>query len=123
VPKPTLQVSHTVIGVAPSSCRALVNEFRVPIRGRCAYESAARVRRRALQLHDGNEVGYPNWSHDGKYLYYDTSSETEPGFYRVRISDRKTERITMFENTHRVSWLFGCWSGLALMIHLSCHVT
>jgi hypothetical protein len=57
-------------------------------------------------------VGYPNWSRDGKYLYYDTQSGNEPGFYRVRISDRKIERIVSFRDIARESYLFGPWAGL-----------
>jgi Tol biopolymer transport system component len=64
------------------------------------------------ELTAGGEIGYPNWSHDGKYLYYDTSLGNESGFYRVRVSDHRTERITTFENIHRASWILGPWSGL-----------
>jgi Tol biopolymer transport system component len=65
------------------------------------------------ELAAGGEVGYPNWSHDAKYLYYDSSAGNETGFYRIRISDHKIERITTLQDIHRASWLFGPWSGLA----------
>ena len=61
------------------------------------------------KLTAGERVGYPNWSQDGKYLYYDTSS----GFYRIRITDHKIDRMTTLQDIHRASWIFGTWSGLA----------
>ncbi len=33
-------------------------------------------------------VGYPSWSRDGQYIYFDTFLEREPAFFRVRASDR-----------------------------------
>jgi hypothetical protein len=59
------------------------------------------------ELMTGVQVGYPNWSHDGKYIYYDTQPGNEAGFYRVRIGDRKIERLTIFKNTRRVFWILG----------------
>ena len=41
------------------------------------------------------KVAYPNWSRDGKYVYFDDPYTGEPAIYRVRISDRKTEFVTL----------------------------
>jgi eukaryotic-like serine/threonine-protein kinase len=57
-------------------------------------------------------VGYPNWSRDGKYVYYDAGSGDQAGFYRVRISDHKVERIINLKDTRRTGFL-GSWAGLA----------
>jgi eukaryotic-like serine/threonine-protein kinase len=66
------------------------------------------------ELTSGPQVGYPNWSHDGKYIYYDTQLGNEAGFYSVRISDHKVERITNFKDVQRASCgPFGAWAGLA----------
>lgn len=40
---------------------------------------------------------YREWSHDGRYLYFDSSAEKVPGVFRVRISDRKVERVCNLE--------------------------
>src|SRR5262249_55198382 len=45
------------------------------------------------ELTGGGPIGYPNWSGDGKYIYYDAGTGDQAGFYRVRISDHKVERI------------------------------
>jgi eukaryotic-like serine/threonine-protein kinase len=56
-------------------------------------------------------VGYPNWSRDGKYVYYDAGSGDQAGFYRVRISDHKVERIINLKDIRRTGFL-GPWAGL-----------
>jgi Tol biopolymer transport system component len=38
-------------------------------------------------------VGYVNWSTDSKYIYLDTGLGSSPAFYRVRVADRKVERV------------------------------
>jgi hypothetical protein len=65
------------------------------------------------ELTSGTQVGYPNWSHDGKYLYYDNQPGKDAGFYRVRISDHNVERIISLKDVRRASWLFGSWGGLS----------
>jgi len=64
------------------------------------------------ELTSAVSIGYPSWSHDAKYLYYDAQPGTEAGLYRVRISDRKVERIATFKDIRRASGIFGSWSGL-----------
>ena len=57
--------------------------------------------------------GYPSWSHDGQYLYFDKSSNDDPALFRVRISDRKLERVASFKGVRRFLGQFGSWAGLA----------
>ena len=54
------------------------------------------------------QVGYPSWSHDSKYIYFD-SPEGEPGFYRVRVADHKLEKLFSLKNVR----LPDLWTGLA----------
>jgi len=58
-------------------------------------------------------VGYPNWSGDGRYLYFHAILETEEGYYRVQISDRKLERILSLKGFQAAVGPFGNWSGIA----------
>jgi Tol biopolymer transport system component len=54
------------------------------------------------------------WSHDGKYLYFDSTAEGEPAFYRVEIKDHKLERVTSLKDVKRpTSQAWGAWIGLA----------
>jgi eukaryotic-like serine/threonine-protein kinase len=64
-------------------------------------------------LTSGIYVGYPNWSHDGTYIYFDSEIGDKAGFYRVRVSDRNVERLVDFKNVRRVVGTFGSWGGLA----------
>jgi len=59
-------------------------------------------------------IGYPSWSHDGQYLYFDTTLNDDPAFFRIRISDRKLDRLVSLKGVQRF-WaeLGGQWTGLA----------
>ena len=56
-------------------------------------------------------IGYPNWSRDSKFIFFDTDGK-EPAFYRVRISDRKVEQLVSLTNIRRTGTFV--WTGLAL---------
>jgi serine/threonine protein kinase/Tol biopolymer transport system component len=58
-------------------------------------------------------AGYPRWSRDGKYFYSDTGGfGKEPIFYRIRMTDRKFERLFSLKGVRR-PFFFGTWAGLA----------
>ena len=58
-------------------------------------------------------IGYPSWSHDGQYIYFDTSFNEDPGFFRIRVADRKLEKLCSLKDVRRLSSNFGSWAGLA----------
>jgi DNA-binding winged helix-turn-helix (wHTH) protein/WD40 repeat protein len=58
-------------------------------------------------------AAYPNWSHDGSYVYFINPYIAEPAVYRIRISDRKLELVTTLSR-QRLGWnIVGKWTGLA----------
>ena len=57
-------------------------------------------------------IGCPNWSHDGKYLYFDTMLSDDPALFRIRISDRKMERVADLKGVRHFLGQFGSWTGL-----------
>ena len=57
-------------------------------------------------------IGYPSWSHDGQYLYFDSILTEDPEFFRVRISDRRLERVASLKDIHRYWGANAEWSGL-----------
>ncbi|HEV3277299.1 MAG TPA: protein kinase [Terriglobia bacterium] len=65
------------------------------------------------ELTSGIYAGYPNWSRDGKYVYFDSEVGDRTGFYRVRLSDRKLERLVDFKNIRRAVGSLGSWGGLS----------
>ena len=58
-------------------------------------------------------IGYPSWSHDGQYLYFDAIFREDPAFFRVRISNHQLERLANLKDIHRFWGMFAEWSGLA----------
>ncbi len=58
-------------------------------------------------------VNYMSWSRDGKYVYFDSTSPTDPAIYRVRIGDRKLERIASLKDIRREWGSWFPWFGLA----------
>ena len=57
-------------------------------------------------------IGYPSWSHDGQYLYFDSTFTEDPAFFRVRISDHRLERLASLKDIHRLFGPNAEWSGL-----------
>jgi Tol biopolymer transport system component len=59
-------------------------------------------------------VGFYQWSRDGKHIYFDTLVANEPAIYRVRVADRKLEKVLSLKDVPRRAWgSFGAWTGLA----------
>jgi Tol biopolymer transport system component len=57
-------------------------------------------------------AGWQSWSPDGKYVYYFDSFE--PAYYRVRIADRKPERLASLEQIRNMfAGRFWNWLGVA----------
>jgi Tol biopolymer transport system component len=56
-------------------------------------------------------VGMPNWSRDGKYVYFDGSYGSETTFYRVQLSDGRLERVFGTKDLRRTGTFK--WTGLA----------
>jgi len=51
------------------------------------------------ELANGTFFSWPNWSHDSRYLYY-LQGSNNPGVMRLRIADRKIERVADLQNLH-----------------------
>ncbi len=70
-----------------------------------------------LETHKRTELfdraAYPNWSRDGRYIYFARPYSDDPGLYRVRVSDRSVEKITTLD-PRVLSWaIVNKWTGLA----------
>ena len=58
-------------------------------------------------------VGSTSWSKDSKYIYFDTGLSENPAFYRVRVADRKLERLADLKGFRRMVFGWLPWSGIA----------
>jgi Tol biopolymer transport system component len=57
-------------------------------------------------------VGFPIWSRDSRYIYFD-SAENAPNLYRVRIADKKLEQVVSLRGMRLAPTLGGLLTGLA----------
>jgi Tol biopolymer transport system component/predicted Ser/Thr protein kinase len=56
---------------------------------------------------------FPDWSKDGKYVYFSDPGRDDVPFYRVRVSDRKLERLVKLADFGKLALgRFGVWTGL-----------
>jgi serine/threonine protein kinase/Tol biopolymer transport system component len=56
---------------------------------------------------------FPVWSRDGNYVYFSSTDQGEPAFYRVQVKSRKVERVASLKDVKRpTSQSFGSWTGL-----------
>jgi Tol biopolymer transport system component len=58
-------------------------------------------------------IGYMTWFPDSKYVGFDTSFTTDPGFFRVEIPSGQVTRVVGLKNLRRFFSPWGEWSGLA----------
>ena len=56
-------------------------------------------------------LGFPNWSKSGEYVYF-LHEEDQPSVMRVRIRDRKLERVADLKN-FRQAGFWSVWLGMA----------
>ena len=63
---------------------------------------------------DLGAIGYLAWSHDSASVNLDTSLNKEPGYYRLRVSDMKLDKLVDFRKIRLFPGQFGGspWTGL-----------
>ena len=58
-------------------------------------------------------IGFPTWSHDGRYLYYDNTSTENSAFLRAKVGQTRPELLIDLRDMHRYGKYGWAWSGLA----------
>jgi Tol biopolymer transport system component len=58
-------------------------------------------------------ASYPTWSPDSKYLYIGAIRENKQSQYRVRIADKKLERVLSVPDVLQEAISFALWYGMA----------
>jgi WD40 repeat protein len=64
------------------------------------------------KLSDG-EAGFPNWSRDGKFVFFAKTHQAPPGFFRADVATRKTDAVARWGNAYMALGVPGWpWSGV-----------
>jgi Tol biopolymer transport system component len=58
-------------------------------------------------------AAYFHWSRDGRLVYFDVFSASDPAIYRVKVPDGKPERVVSLKGYRRAWGPWGAWMGLA----------
>jgi Tol biopolymer transport system component len=58
-------------------------------------------------------TSWPRWSQDGKHIYFASRSQNDLALLRVRIGDRKIERLASLKNFRLAIGSHGPWIGWA----------
>jgi len=58
------------------------------------------------------DASYPAWSRDGSVIHFIGSSDGDEGAFRVRLSDRRIERLASLKGFRGAQGSFGAWSGI-----------
>lgn len=63
-------------------------------------------------INEAGAIGFPVWSRDGHYVYYDRVSTDQPSFRRVRVGQSHSELLIDLKDMPRYFSPIGPWSGL-----------
>jgi Tol biopolymer transport system component/predicted Ser/Thr protein kinase len=58
-------------------------------------------------------LGFPGWSRDGKYLYFDSTYSNSQSYNRIKVGKTKSEPVVSLKGLRRYFGPVGSWSGLA----------
>jgi Tol biopolymer transport system component len=68
----------------------------------------------SVWVNEPGTIGFPNWSRDGSYLYYDNTFTDRPTFRRVKVGQTRSELLADLKGLHRYyGSVAGAWSGIA----------
>ena len=59
-------------------------------------------------------IGFPTWSQDGRYVYYDNTSTEKSAFLRAKVGRTRPELLIDLRDMRRYGKYGWAWSGLAL---------
>jgi len=67
----------------------------------------------AVWADEGHTVGFPNWSRDSKYVYFDWFFGKDQSYRRVKVGGNKSEELLSSKGLRRYFDWLGSWSGIA----------
>jgi len=66
----------------------------------------------ATWVDEGRGIGFPNWSRDSQYLYFDWTFGSEPSYRRVKLGEHKSEEVVSLKGLRRYFNAIGSWAGI-----------
>jgi Tol biopolymer transport system component len=57
-------------------------------------------------------LGFPYWSRDSKYLYFDSTYSNIQSYCRIKVGESKSESVVSLKDLRRYFGSIGAWSGL-----------
>jgi len=76
------------------------------------YDRRTASRTDLLTSPEGQLGENPVWSADGRFVYIDVPFSHKPAVYRIRVADKRIERIASLSGIQRTIWKIGAWIGL-----------
>jgi hypothetical protein len=68
----------------------------------------------SVQFHDTGTIGFPMWSPDGRYVYFDSVLSEHPGYRRVKLGQTMSEFMLDFRDLRRYERsIVSPWSAVA----------
>jgi Tol biopolymer transport system component len=65
-------------------------------------------------VNEEGAIGFPAWSRDGKYVYFDAAFTDKTTYRRVKVGQTHSEFFLDLKGVHRyVDTSVGAWSGLS----------
>jgi len=62
---------------------------------------------------DATSMGYPSWSTDSNYVYYESGIGDHTEFRRIKLGDSQSEMLFSLKDLHIYSGMLGAWSTTA----------
>ena len=60
-----------------------------------------------------NNINYPYWSSDSRYVYYDNFATENPQCHRIKVGENRPEDLFSLSELHRYLGFWGSWGGQA----------
>jgi len=57
-------------------------------------------------------TAWPLWSRDGTHIYFSSLLQKDPALFRLRVEDRKVERLASLKDLRMGAGFFDIWTGL-----------
>ncbi len=72
-----------------------------------------RAQKWSVWIANVNNINYPYWSSDSRYVYYDNFATENPQCHRIKVGENRPEDLFSLSGLHRFFGIWGSWSGQA----------